>query len=215
MEATGNLISKESIIVPKPEIQLENFDDLSEFLSSREALFENRLASFSLASKIRHGWQKINYEYGVLDKMRSTPEKGLFTGSGLCSVASQAIIDGIQDSSKSITLSAIQMLADLYAENWQMTSDITVHPHVVVKAVDQQGDIRYIDPTYAQIDHRIAGKIVLSTPEEFKKRYTINPIYPNQSIIDVTDSLKEVLQSALESKRFSQEKYQKLVQSLI
>ncbi len=97
MELKDDFISKESIIVPNREIHLANFADLNEFLKAREALFENRLASFSLASKLRHGWQEINSEYGMVDKRRATPEKGLFTGSGLCSVASEAIIHGLAE----------------------------------------------------------------------------------------------------------------------
>lgn len=209
------IISREDIIQPEPERALTTLEDVSAFIKQRQALFISKLGNLALDRKAQIGWQEILRESdGFIDKDISSPDKGLFTGSGLCAVASGALLEGLTKKSKGITYAALQIITDPFAENWDKTAEAMRFHHIIVQAKNAGDETLYIDPTYAQIDHTQAGKIAVITEDELAQKYRLQPVVDEDQLRPVTRSLNSVLSTAFETQRINPEKYNNLVESL-
>lgn len=214
MESQSNIITPSEIIVKGKERELTNLEQLRYFLKERQALFENRLANLTISERRPIGWQQIRADETGTEKFIETPSYGLFTGAGLCGFASGGMIEGLSPNLAGIELHALQMDTDIYAEDWDKTERRIGHPHVIVSAQDKEGEVLYIDPTYGQIDHQEAGKIMISTRDELRGRYQMTPISPTAEMADVTSGVRRTIISAIRDKRIPPKNYQALVESL-
>lgn len=157
------IIRTSDIIVPE-QTPLTSFADIEELLDKRSALFTSRLAAITTDSE--RGYQNLSLgKDNMVVKTKPYRYPGeLFTGRGLCIVAAVAVRDGLRRrlNREDFTVSTVSILTDFSAENWSDTkyrSGVGRHEIAAVKDIEA-GNTLYVDPTYAQVDHRKAGKIV-------------------------------------------------------
>jgi hypothetical protein len=178
------VISPKDILVRNKEIRLNSLDQVGAHLEERSGLFVSRLASISMDSG--RGWERVTLTGPKKDAVfrvggYKPAKEHLFTGDKLCALAARGLRDGLSH----VLQPGSPLKVDLVqAKNVDMDVENRGKPyhspakegHFFVKVSDVRAErARYFDAAYGQVDHREAGRIVETSPEEIKDRYGISP----------------------------------------
>ncbi len=183
---------KESVFIPTSAILLPNremahFGDLgklSEHLENRSIHFTRALNI--LAGNLRRdivgfsGWESFvnqgKSKIKVKGKIGTPGIDTFFTGDRFCTIASAATIEALSRICPSVEFYMIKTYVDKNREKWSDPKHkITEDEHVFVCAVDLKSDTtKFIDPTYAQIDHRFIGKFLITDVDNANEFYRSN-----------------------------------------
>lgn len=203
-------------VLKKDNSPIVGLDQLNDFLQRHGTLFFNRLGVISM-DKNSFGWHKIVKDtvrkFRKLDSIPSE-EDSTFTGRNLCNFASFAIYDAIKDRLSNVDLDVVSLYTDTHGEKWD-DPDHFIQPwrHIIVKAVDTEtGEIRYFDPTYRQINHRMVGTIHTFSPEEIDQYYKNSQGTP--IVMESVLSQKDEMLEGLKGWGLTDEKYQTLMKAL-
>lgn len=182
------MIRQQEILFSREQVVLSTVDDLKGHIRRRERLFLSRLGSISLSMSKQPGditgWEDISNGNGLIRKKTGIPSQdGIFTGSGLCFIASFALLEGLSLTTNSFSFDQAGFFTDMHAENWG-NDRYNIQPlgHYIVRATQQDsGEKVFLDPTYAQVDHRAAGRIAIIGEDQLNHYYRnsrgINPKY--------------------------------------
>ncbi len=168
------------IIFPKEKTEISSLDDLSAHISDRETYFISTLENVLNKGYDDQGWQSIENtpdQKIAKDYSQKRDKKNIFTGSFWCFFASLALEEAVEKIVKENNLDFSVDIGDVNtgydAENWRKhRPEPTEIKHSILKVTDNLSkETMYFDPTYAQIDHRYAGKIVIVSEKDFQKKY--------------------------------------------
>lgn len=170
------------VIFPKEAINVNSISELTDHLRQRQGYFLSTLQAITNSKDTDSGgWQSLSRDQdNKINKQKSISSKDtVFTGSWQCVIASRAIQEGIEDIIQKNNLDISVKLGDVNttynAEDWDShkpTYSADNPDHTIVKVVDNKTkEVYYFDPTYAQIDHRYAGKFLCITQKDFPKYY--------------------------------------------
>lgn len=168
------VISPQDVIIQPLEKRLVGIEDVSAHLQKRSAFFLSRFAD--LSNGIKTSWSVISREEDGRIK-KETPERidrtSIFTAEDLCTVASFAIKEALEKTADDVAIDIVQVETDFHAEEWEKpTYQLNTWGHSLVKVTQKStGAVRFFDPTYGQIDHRLVGGIVAMSEDELGKYY--------------------------------------------
>ncbi len=161
-------------IISRPlEGKFTSIDQVGKHLQTRSPLFESVLSN--MGAGIKHGWSKISTtENGNIQKTKTpSAPNAIFTGDNLCNFASFAMKEALEKVCHNIKVDVIQVNTDFDAENWDTPRyKYNTWGHSLIKITQvNNGQVTFFDPTYGQIDHRKAGKIMQINEEELTNYY--------------------------------------------
>jgi hypothetical protein len=184
-------IRKNDILHRTETVNLSSFEEIRNRLEQRSALFTSRLAAISRFTGRGVEHIELDKHNMVVKRPADRYPKDLFTGQALCIVASHAVRDGLRGmvNPESFVIATVGLKTDFQAERW---GDIDHKPkigeHDIVEITEAaSGAVMYVDPTYAQVDHRTAGKIAVFPDAELEKKY-LNPL---GNVFDTMTSFSE------------------------
>lgn len=182
------------IIIPAQIIErplankLSNLEEVQSHLNSRYPLFLSRLAAIGKQKKC--GWQNIETDdSGVVSKKPAEmiDKKALFTASKMCEFSSFSLAEALSQITAGMQIDVVEVYTNWHAENWGKPDYVlNSYPHVIL-TIQSGNDVVFYDPTYGQIDHRKAGKLICMTKDELSKYYK-NNLEPEISYRNITDS---------------------------
>jgi hypothetical protein len=162
--------------------EIKTLDELLQHVAERQAYFISTLAAVLHEEDRFTGWQSIekNPDDSVEKwDIEGEQKNGIFTGQYWCVTAAVAIGEALQQIVKKNNLQIVIEIAnidtDFYAENGvsRVLKD-TLLSHTILKITDQNKKSYFIDPTYAQVDHRFSGKIVIIPESQYDQLYKTN-----------------------------------------
>lgn len=168
----------------KPNI--DNLSALENHLSAHAPLFLSRLALFTFNPENPYFGPEIiqQGESGLISKSEvsadsiDNPQQPLFTSRMLCTLSSLLVKLAIEElAPNKFRSSIIEIKTDFTAENWgNPHHNPHFLPHDIVKVTEEATDLsRYVDASYAQVDHRVIGHILISPPEQLETYYLRDP----------------------------------------
>ncbi len=206
------VITPQEVVGTAPTI-INSMEQLKDFLQEKAPLFFNRLGVITQGQRI--GRQSIITEpNGLINKTTSQSSDSIFTGSGLCALASYALYDGLKNRVRGIDLDVVQIDTNLEGENWDHPAfELEEFLHQILKAEDEKSETTlFFDSTYRQINHRSKLTLICSNTEELEHYYKRDwdPSYRPSTLRD-----KERMLKYFEERwGVTEEKYKKLLRSL-
>lgn len=209
-------IPKDSIIIRDPEIQLQSFNDVTNHLKQRQGLFFSRLGSLLRSTDV--GWERIIGPRRNIKKQTTTgiDPRALLTAKTVCDFTNAAVADALSRIAPTIQFDIVMLQTRFDAENWRKKNPPTAQKdsHAIIRATGStDGEIRYIDAAYAQINHTRAGHIII-IPSEALDAYYGGPERKCEPISEDFTPSDEAVKYFVEESGFRQEEYEKLVKTL-
>jgi hypothetical protein len=183
-----NTIELNHIIDKTQKKEIKTVDELLQHVAERQAYFTSTLAAIVSQEKYFTGRQIIgrNNDGTILKQdVESEELEGIFTGQYWCATAAVAIGEALENIAATngfqVTVEIANISTDFFAEDGpNRTLQDGAFSHTILKVTDPDQKSHYIDPTYAQVDHRFSGKIVIIPEHQFNDLYKSNKTTPNQ-----------------------------------
>ncbi len=201
-----------------------------EWLSKKQKPFLDVLRDIAKDST-NNGWEYINahpdtgrQEALPVGKISPFSDHAVFTGAGLCPIATLALFDGLSALGLPYIFLGIQRLG-IYFNKESRMGGLKYHELYGEHALIHVGDTRtnqvlYVDPTYGQVRWPWAGKFLIT--QNVGEFYTTNGSSPlgekrplhASDLVNTTESNSDELQFQLNSKGISESGYKQLVATL-
>lgn len=201
-----------------------------ELLTHKQKPFLDVLAAISKDSTM-NGWEYVSkhpdtgrQEALPVGKISPYGEKNLFTGAGLCPIATLALFDGVSALGLPHLSLGIQRMG-IYFNKESRMGGLKYHElygeHALVHLSDTKSNQHvYVDPTYGQVRWPWAGKFLMT--QDISKFYNTNGSYPldgkrplhPSDLINTTESNADELKFQLNSKGIPEIEYKRLVATL-
>lgn len=214
-------IPEADIIGKENSLPIQNIPALYTHIAQRSPYFTFALEQLA-ASLDPHivgknaGWEHFGKSGGNIVKNKSkSPSGDFFSGERLCTIGAVACKEALEHISSDFTYMVAEVSTDTYSEYWDNPSyELAPIAHYLVVGTANTTRERFIiDPTYAQIDHRFAGRILFE-PLELATDYYLNH-FPHLELKEyILDGRKLVKLGAI-MYGLEQKSYEQLVKALL
>lgn len=217
------IIDQNRIISAHEKTTVSSLDALTKHVKNRQHYFINALELAINSPGQAEGWQKFSQsDTGQIKKhdLSRNKESGVFTGSLWCIFSSLALAMAVEDmtqDSQNFSIEVGEVNTSYNGEEWHKTSpsSLSTSPtHTIMKVTDKTtSEAIYYDPTYAQINHKYAGQIVVIPESEFQTMYQ-NPQGRVTFSTPARYNVEEYRRSIRESVFNGEEKFNRLVNTI-